>query len=196
MANTNAPFGARPIRHKSGAPYAGQQTLYYYTGSNTLYIGDPVLVTGSGNSTNYYGYPAGSLATVDIATAGNGNYLSGFITGFFAEDFSSKTYGVASANRGIYVCDDPEVIWEIQDDGVTTSTSSFNSANGNLAAGGGGSVYTNLSSWVLNTTTATTSTSQVKILRMSKRTNNALGQYAVWEIMVNLHTNTALTAGI
>ena len=195
MANNNAPFGARPVRHKSGAPWNGQQNLYYYTGSNTLYIGDPVIVKGSANTTPYYGSPAGSLPTVDLTTAGDGYFLTGFITGFFAEDFSSKAYGVASATRGVFVADDPELVFEIQDDGLVTSTVAFVAAAGNLVAGSGGSTYTNLSSLMLSSTTATTATSQVKILRLSTRSNNALGQYAVWEVMINNHTQVAGTIG-
>ena len=196
MANTNAPFGARGLRNRSGAPYGGQQNLYYYTGSNTLYIGDPVILTGTANTTPYYGYAAGTLPTVDITTAGDGYYLTGFISSFFPEDFSSKTYGVASAARGIYVADDPELTFEIQDDGLVTSTAAFVGSNGNLVAGSGGNAYTNLSSWMLSSTTATTATSQLKILRLSTRPNNALGQYAVWEVMINRHTQVVGVAGI
>ena len=196
MGNNNAPFGGRALRHRSSGYYAGQGQLYYYTGSNTLYIGDPVILTGAANTVAYQGNIPGSLPTVDLTTAGDGYAITGFISSFFPEDFSSKAYGVASAARGVYVSDDPELVFEIQDDGLVTSTATFVGANGNLVAGGGGSVYTNLSSWMLSSTTATTATSQVKILRLSKRANNALGQYAVWEVMINKHTQSSGTLGI
>ena len=196
MANTNAPFGGRPVRHRNGAPWAGQSNLYYYTGSNTLYIGDPVVITGSSNTVPYYGHVAGTLPCVDLNTAGDTYALSGFITGFFAEDFSSKAYGVASAARGIYVADDPDLVFEMQDDGLVTATVAFVGASGNLVAGSGGSVYTNMSSWMLSSTTAATTTSQVKILRMSGRAGVALGQYATWEVMINKHTLNFGVAGV
>lgn len=196
MANNNAGFGGRAVRQRNGAPYSGQSNLYYFTGSGNLFVGDPVIITGAANTSNYYGNAAGTLPCVDIATAGDGNAISGFISGFFAEDFSSKSYGVGAAARGVYVTDDPEVVFEIQDDGLVTSTGAWCGASGNLVAGAGGSIYTNLSSWMLSSTTAATTSSQVKILRLSAKTNNALGQYAVWECMINKHTLNFGVAGI
>jgi hypothetical protein len=196
MANTNAPFGLRPVRHKNGAPYNGAANMYYYTGSSNLFIGDPVIVNGSSNTTAYYGSPIGSLPTITTITAATANAISGAIVGFFAEDFSSKAYGVGSSARGVYIADDPELIFEIQDDGLVTSTVAFVSAGGNFVTGSGGSTVTNLSSYMLSSTTATSATDQLKILRLSTRSNNAVGQYAVWEVMINYHTQNHGMAGI
>lgn len=50
MANIDAPFGLRPIRHKSGAPYNGAVNPYYVasTYATALFIGDPVIRVAGG----------------------------------------------------------------------------------------------------------------------------------------------------
>lgn len=190
MANLNAPFGLRPVRHKSGAPYNGACNLYYSTGATALYIGDPVTILGASNQTTYYGSPAGSLPTVGIATAGAGTgaqRLGGVIVGFFPEQATSTVYAAASVGRGVFVADDPDLIFEVQDDGVIASDYTFVGSGGNLVAGDGGSTATGRSSWQLSTTVATSVTDQVKFLRISTRPNNALGAYCVWDVMINNH---------
>ena len=45
MANTDSPFGLRPIRHRNGAAYNGAANPYYInsTYATALFIGDPVV---------------------------------------------------------------------------------------------------------------------------------------------------------
>jgi len=52
MANTDAPFGLRPIRHRNGAPYNGAFNHYYVASSyaTALFVGDPVVKTGTSNT--------------------------------------------------------------------------------------------------------------------------------------------------
>jgi len=51
MANIDAPFGLRPLRHRNGAPYNGAVNPYYIAGDvAALFIGDPVVKTGESNT--------------------------------------------------------------------------------------------------------------------------------------------------
>ncbi len=108
MANLAAAFGMRPIRHRNGAPYSGAARLYFTTGASALYIGDPVIVNGGGNTALYYGSPISSLPTVILATAGNGNSLTGAVIGFFPEQATSSVYNPSGASRGVFVADSPD----------------------------------------------------------------------------------------
>ena len=52
MANTDSPFGLKPIRHRNGAPYNGAANPYYIPASygTALVIGDPVIKSGTSNT--------------------------------------------------------------------------------------------------------------------------------------------------
>lgn len=198
MANVSAAFGARPVRHRSGAPYSGGCRLYYSAGASALYLGDPVIVTNAGgNSSTYFNHVAGSLPTVALATAGAGNAITGFIVGFFPETAQSAVYGVNGATRGVYVADDPDLVFEIQDDGVSASTVTFASESGNLNLSAfSGNTNTGRSGATLNSTMTNGATDQLKVIGLAERANNAVGKFAVWEVVINNHTLVTGVAGI
>lgn len=207
MANLAAAFGGRPVRYVSNQPYNGAANLYYSTGASALYVGDPVVVNGDANSAQYFDNAPGTMPTVVLATAGiagTGTALTGFIVGFYAEDSASKSYGVASAARGVWVADDPSLIFEIADDGVTASTYAWAQGTGiiNLSTYSG-STATGLSgctisstNFPLNTATSTYfGLDQLKVLRLSQRSNNAVGANAIWDCMIVRHTNSNIALG-
>lgn len=198
MANLNNAFGARAVRHRNGAAYNGSARLYYSTGATALFIGDPVIVTSAGgNAAAYFGSPVGSLPTVARATAGTGNALTGFVVGFFVEDRGNAPYGVNGASRGVFVADDPDLIFEIQDSGVATLGVSAVSASTNLdLSTNAGSTATGRSGATLNTTLGNVAGDQLKILGLAERPNNVIGQFSVWEVMINNHTQMQGVAGI
>lgn len=197
MANTNAPFGLKPLRYMSGAPYNGAANLYYTTAN--LFIGDPVIRTTDSNSAEYYGNPIGSLPAVVASTATSGR-ITGVVVGFFAEQATSPVYNPASTGRGVYVADDPGLVFAVQDDGSGTPAYTWTNANANMNAGSGGSTATALSSWVITGSTVgaavgSDSAYQVKVLRFRPIVGNQLGDYAQWEVMINLPTNVHDTIG-
>ena len=64
MANTSSPFGFRPVKHQTGAPYNGQVNVYAVaTDEGTaIFVGDLVKINGGGT---------GSHATVSRGAANN-----------------------------------------------------------------------------------------------------------------------------
>jgi hypothetical protein len=205
MANPNSPFGARPVRHRSGAPYNGSARLYYVPASlAALYVGDFVALAGSANTAEYYGNAPGTLPTVALATSGSAvtsgstTVLVGAIVGFFAEQATSPVYNPASTARGVLVADDPELVFEIQDDGVATLAAT--DVAGNYAINvstNSGSAATGRSGHTMGTTNDTTNVgAQLKMLGLSKRTKNALGQYAVWDVIINNHAYGSRVLGV
>jgi hypothetical protein len=201
MANAIAPFGFRPIRHKNGAPYNGACKLYYVSTSSGLYIGDAVVIAGDANSTAYYGRFPYTLPTVSVVTAGTGNAVTGAIVGFFAETASSPVYLPASTARGVFVADDPDLVFAVMDNGyaVPTSTIIGNNANIDIGATSGysGSAVTGLSGHTLDLNGfTTTSTLQCKVLGFQQDVKNTMAIHGVWEVTFNNHTNAPNSTGI
>jgi hypothetical protein len=195
MTNVAGPFGLKPLRYRSGAPYNDAATLYYTT--QNLFIGDPVVITTSAMSADYYGNPAGSLRTVTRATPGTTNPITGVVVGFFAEQATSPVYNPASTARGVYVADDPNLIYAIQDDGSATPTYLFAGHNAYLVTGTG-STATGLSGFTLSASTAAASqaTWQLTIIRFRPIVGNTMAAYAQWEVAINASTEVNQYAGV
>lgn len=196
MANTNQPFGARPVRHRNGAPYSGACTLYYIPASlAACYVGDFVAQGGSSNDVAYAGNPVGSLSTVALATSGTAvtsgspNVILGVVVGFHAEQATSPVYNPASTARGVYVADDPDLIFEIQDSGAATLAYTDVGANFLLdVSTNSGSTATGLSGHTMGTSADTSNVgAQLKMLGLAKRPKNVVGQYGVWDVVINNH---------
>jgi hypothetical protein len=206
MANIDAPFGLRPIRHKSGAPYSGAVTPYYIasTYATALYIGDPVIRVAGGSNAAAVTVPSvgsfniGTLPSVEKATAGDGNRITGVIVGFSALPSDlSKNYNAASTERVALVCDDPDVVFEIQADGAIPAASV--GLNAVLIYTHGGSTTTGLSGVELDTTSdvpAADASNQLLILRAVNRDDNdTTSTWARVEVMINQHTESQGTVG-
>jgi hypothetical protein len=71
-------------------------------------------------------------------------------------------------------------------------------ANGNLQAGSGGSTATGLSSWMLVSAGVGTGAAgdQVKVIGLTRGPDNALGNYARWNVMLNIPALRQYTAGL
>jgi hypothetical protein len=204
MANTNAPFGLRPVRYMSGSPWNGQVRQYYVpsTDNTALFRGDPVVIVGDSNDNEILGNPPGSLSEVTIATGGDtpgtGTFVTGVMWGAVPVTADSTRYRVASTERVIYVVDDPDVIFEIQDDGSAALTADSVGLNAVLLTGTGSTV-TGLSGWTMDANAdapAADASNQLLILGLAKKQNNAIGVYAIWEVLINAHTMVRPSLGI
>lgn len=205
MANIDAAFGLRPIKRRNGASYHVATTPYYIPSSygTALYIGDPVVKTGTANTTAVSAPGAGAFApgmlpVVSKATAGATNAVTGVIVGFapIPTDLS-KIYNPASTERIAFVADDPDLIYEIQADGPVAATDI--GTNANLIFTNAGSTTSGLSGVELNTASMTAdATYQLTILRAADRTGrNELGtDWTILEVRLNLNTERVGAVGI
>lgn len=203
MANADTPFGLRPVRHRNGAPYNGAVTPYYIPASygTALFIGDPVVVTGTANTAAVKApgvgdFAPGTLQEINKATAAGGNYISGVIVGFAATPSDlSKQYNPASTERVALVADDPDLVFEVQEDGVgATLAATDMGLNADLVYTHSGSTTTGRSGAELDISTkATTNTLQLKILRLVNRSDVELGVNGKLEVAINLHTQRYTT---
>jgi hypothetical protein len=199
MANVNLPRGLVPVRYISGAPYNGAANIYYVpsTYGTAIFRGDPVIqITNSAD--------ANGIPVVNVASAGGGTYVSGVMVGVVSAGdpmitvtADKPTYRVASTNAYILVADDPDLLFEVQEDSV----------GGNMAIGaagrnvdliaGTGSTVTGFSGWMADSSTLNTTNSlQLRVRRPVERADNsplAADSRAKWLVSINLHSLKNLT---
>lgn len=201
MPNVDRPSGLKPVRHKSGAPYNGATNPYYIPASygTALYIGDPVVKTGTSNTAAVKvpgggSFGIGTMPEINKATAGDGNAVTGVIVGFapLATDLN-KPYNPASTERVAYVCDDPDTIFEIQADGAVAAASM--GLNAVFIYTHSGSTTTGMSGVELDTTSdvpAADASNQMLIVRaVNREDNDTTSTWARVEVLLNNHTEAA-----
>ena len=216
MANADTPMGLKPLRHKSGAPYNGAVTPYYIfsTYATALYVGDPVTRVATANTaavkTNVGTFAVGTLPSIEKTAAGDSNTdaerQTGVIVGFSALPTDlSKQYNPASTERVALVCDDPDMVFEIQADGAIPAASM--GLNAIFIYTHSGSTATGRSGAELDTTgtaPAADASYQMRILRaVNREDNDTTLTHAKVEVVLNNHTeahgmvdNAAGTLGI
>ena len=190
MANVDAPFGLKPIRHLNGNPWNGACEKCYVEDSDTtaVFVGDPVIYTGTGGSDtaasgNYH-------KVVTVATDADTNRIYGVVVGIEPiQTDLSKTYLPASTGGFVYVCVDPDVIYIVQDEGGTALDGDSVGANAVLESATAGSTVTGLSGWELDTgdTPAADAFNQVLIMGIHNVEGNAAGVNCIWEVLITNH---------
>jgi len=190
MSNSTTPFGLRPVRYYNGAPWNGAtQRMYIHALYDTaLYVGDPVKqqeeLDEKDTSAHYQ-----SIEKAAITTSGA---VLGVIVGFEPRPADlTVTYMPALTEGWAFVCTDPQVVYQIRDDGGGTPSKVYPGQNAALVDAGGSTV-TGLSGFSMETTTpATTVTYPLHILQMANIVGNELDDYAIWEVMLNTPWLTA-----
>lgn len=199
MANTDAPSGLTPVKYAWGAPYTGAARPYHVLSSyaTALFIGDPVVISGTSNTVEIRGFPPGTLPNVEKAAAASGQ-ITGVIVGFLPLDGqTSNVYGAASTTRIALVADDPDLLFAIQDDASAALAATDIGNNAQLIFTHSGSTYTGRSGVELDATTpATTSTFQLTIISLLDRPDNELGTNAKWLVRINQHTYAPGNVGV
>lgn len=186
MANANTPFGMKPVRYASGAPYNGAANVYYVPASDgtALFFNDPVIIAGTGDAN---GVPA-----VTRATAGSAGRITGSVVGFVpSATLNPYGYRPASTAGYVLVADDPNILFEIQEDAVGGALAVTDiGLNADLASGSG-DTNTKQSGFQLDTSTKnTTATLQLRIEGFQQRADNEVGANAKVLVRINLPTQT------
>lgn len=193
MANANVPRGLIPYRRTTGEPFNAGTNIYYVPSSvaSNIFIGDPVTYLTAAADAN--GIPA-----VTLATAGSSNNILGSMVGIvnggdpivpITRDL--PIYHQASTGGYILVADDPDTLFEVQENGNMGAQAP--NRNVNLVSGTGSTV-TGYSGWQLNSSTlATTNTLQMRVIRMLQQADNVAGTNAKWLCRINLNALTSTT---
>lgn len=191
MANTSKPQGLSPVGYLNGSPWNEKGHVYCIpsTDGNAFAVGDPMVLAGSAD--------ANGVPTATLATGGVGNALLGALVSSAGALVYGGAYGVpaespvvipATKTRAYYVliADDPNIIWEGQEDGVGgTIAAASVGLNVDLIAGTNNGY---ISGWLIDSSTVGTgSTIQCKLLRAAQRLDNALGTSCKWQVLINNH---------
>lgn len=184
MANTDAPRGAVPIKHLDGSPYNGAFSEYPIASAyNTaIYTGDFVKMTATGK--------------VELAAAGNTilgvfqgvSYRNSSGEVVFSKYWPASTATFNSEDAKASVIDAPDVIFEMQmdSDAVVPSQADIGT-NADFIATHTGLTATGLSREEVDTSTCTTATANLRVLRFVPRVDNEVGNYAKVEVLINEH---------
>jgi hypothetical protein len=203
MANTNAPFGLKPVRHINGSSWNGQATMYFIDNADTVayYIGDVVKSTNTGDLTT--GAPGAALYGTRGSTSTSG-VTRGVIVGIGSASGNSGNQAPIGADPSnldamfipatktkdyyIWVCDDPTVVYEAQTN--TIAATAFNENTGLLVALAPTAPANQSATTVDGASATTTSSLPIKIFGAPNRPDNDLtspGTNAKIYVMLNTH---------
>ena len=169
MANKDAPFGFRPTKMLGGAPFNGGQTEYGIdsTYNTNIFTGDAVELHTDG--------------TITIAAAGQTNIV-GVFNGCFYTDSTGKPNwskywpaSTTSTDAVAFVVDDPNVLFEAQEDSTDIGASwpANRGSNANFVSTHAGSTKTGRSKQELDSDNITAATANFRIVELSKDPDNS-----------------------
>lgn len=186
--------GFSPKRMLSGGYYSGGVNLYAIpAGDGTAtFIGDLVVQPGTGT-----GEVFNDAQVLDVVQAPTGGVIVGAVVGFHADTRDSSMYRLASTLRGVYVCDDPNVLFEVPE--VDTGTAlAINDLglNADFVVGTGNTTSGLSAMQVNNATEAGTNTLDLKLIGFENRPDNAVGSTARWLVRINRHKYANQVAGL
>jgi hypothetical protein len=193
MANANAPMGLVPVRGVNSQYVTGGPRLYSHAAGDgtALYRGDVVKIAGTAQTIN-------GITTQDVVAAATGDVMVGVVVGFLPTSRDSAIYGAASTAYQLFVDDDPNSLFEVQDiNSGTALTTAAIGLNADLTIGTG-STYTGWSGTTLNNATeATTNTLDVKLIDVVNRPDldNASSPLR-FLVRINRHQHANQVAGI
>lgn len=190
MANANRPSGFTPVAHLDGSPFNGKTTMYLFSGTNAVYLGDPVKHGGSSASAGVFvnGVNCEGMPVADRAAAGDA--VLGVVVAFLPlQTDPTVVYKVADGTDRIgLVVDAPDVVFEVQaDNGGAAYAAGDIGENADMIAWGAGNTTTGISAVELDSSDHKTATAQFRTLRLAPRADNAFGDYAKLWVLINEH---------
>lgn len=191
MANANTPFGLKPVRHLSGAPYNGAADVFSSAAGDAtaIFVGDPVKLSGTSSTIN-------GVVYADIDQAATGDVMVGVVIGVLPDVATDTIYRAASTARRLLVATDPHLLYEIQEaSGGTALAAADIGLNANFVVGSGSTVTGKSGVEMNNATEATTNTLDLQIVGLRAREDNEVGANAKWLVRINRHQFANQIAG-
>ena len=179
MANVDAAFGAKPVRHLTGGTIRANEwkIIGDGTSSTAIFTGDFVKLLGTGY--------------IDAAAAGN--RMLGVFAGckytdssgdiIFKRYYPASTTTLGSGDITAFVYDDPNIVFAVQSSGSTVFADIGNLGN---HVAGAGSTTTGGSAHEIDGTTGT-GTAGLRILGLYNEPKNAYGTNVVLETVIWEH---------
>jgi hypothetical protein len=184
VANTDKPYGFRPVGTIGNASYAGKVEKYWVPSGTTgaIFIGDTVKLAATGVAEALY--PT-DVIRGEVEIGAQGSIVCGVCVGiepYYAD--LSVNYRKASTGMYVYVDIDPMTIYSVQGDSGTFTTSMLG-LNANITVTGG-STATGRSKTVITTPTADAAKDTL-ILGVDPDPGNEMGVYTKFLVKLNLH---------
>lgn len=196
MANSDIVSGFKPVRYLNGAPYSGAHNLYLIPAGDATatFIGDAVVAGGTAGTAGLRvdGVDVEGMPTVAQAAAGNTNIV-GVVVGFYSRpDALGTLYRPASTAMIAMVADDPNIIFEVQEDSVGAALAAVDVGENADLVVAAGSTTTGISGMELDSSTHTAAAATLRILRLVPRPNNNIGDNAKWEVKFAEHAYSTI----
>lgn len=193
IVNPNVPRGLVPVQGLGAAATTGGLRAYVHdAGDGTaLFPGDPVKLAGANTTVR-------GQTLAQVIRAASGDVIVGVVVAVEPDTRDSTLHVAASTTRIVLVNDDPNALFEIQDENAGTAlTDAAVGLNVNFKGSGGNTTY-GLSNVVLdNTSEATTNTLDLKIVGIVNRVDNVSGTAAArYLVRINRHQYANQVAGV
>ena len=191
MANANRPSGFSPVQYLNGSPWSGQARIYSIAAAYTtaLYIGDPVKSSGTSDANGVPGIILGATTGALRGVIVGLGSAEGLIANPKNLDITYRPAAAQSTDWYAMVVDDPQVLFEIQENANGTALAAADIGLNTISVSGTGSGY--VSGWMLasatDATPAATATLQLKLMGLVRRQQNAFGAYAKHLVKINVH---------
>lgn len=205
MANEDRPNGFRPVAYLGGAPWNGKARKYVIPSgdSTAVFLGDLVKLSGTDAEDGFVavtrataaGAVIGAVVAVDPVRTDRTTLQGG---GTFDLNLS-QMYRPASTKMYVWVADEPDLVFEAQEDGIGGGLTAAQMGLNIDFVAGAGSTTTGTSGMVVDSSTAnTTATLPLKLLGLAQRPGNAFETTGLAKVLVKInnhqlgaHTGTA-----
>lgn len=204
MANSNTPFGMKPVMQRSGAPWNAMVVRRYIpsTNLNAFYIGSPVISLAAADAN---GVPGVDVATGALTLRGvvvGVEVANSDVPSLVGVDLSLARANVPATKLRdyyVFVCEDPETVFECQGDSSAGNQVAANAnKNASLTIAAPSDTAFPVSATVISGASInTTQALNIRLMGLSqRRPAPEFGAYALWYCMINQHELMGNTAGI
>lgn len=192
MPNLNGPRGFVPSRYLSGAAWAGASNMYCVPSTDTtqINIGDAVksAVGGDANGVPYLTKALGTDTLRGVVVGvlvANPNNPS--LVGTTLDLTMQNIPATKSKDYYILVVDDRDVLFEVQDDGLTALTATACNKNASFTVANPTAPGQNSASVITTASVAVGAALNLKLMGLVQKADNAYGAYAKWLVRINQH---------
>ena len=200
MANQIGPRGLVPSRYLDGSAWNGATNMYCIPSSDgSIYGPGDAVKSAAGGDANGIPYMQkaatndtvrGVIVSVVLAAP---NLPS--VQGVIIDNTTQAIPATKAKDYYVLVCDDPTIIFEVQDDGNSALTNTACNKNASLTIANPTAPQQNSATSLSCASVATTQSLNLKIMGLVQKPNNAFGVYASWLVRFNQHelggSNTA-----
>lgn len=198
MASVSRIAGFRPVKTITGAAWNGQANLYFVPSSDStvIMVGDAVKLAGDARAAT--GVPT-------VTRAGATDVAVGIVVGIVfsgvgdannippVTDLNTPVYRRASTDRYLLVCDDPNVVYEVQYAGTSVAAATITAnvgLNGQFTTTAGSTTSGSSGMQLDSSGLATTATLPLKITGFPARPDNIPGDtYFSYYVKLNQTVN-------